>query len=190
MPDTSVYSAVFTGAALGDELDVTGLILEVSWSDGSEEKIDVTKDMVTGFDSKTVGKQTLTVTYKDWAGVYEVEVNAEGNKNGAVIPTTAPKDGSIEDELIVTETAQDNAEGGENNKEGKNIDMATSAGGDSTDTDVSANEKTANALEKSDESNAALWIILVIVFILLAGAFFVILFFKKRKKDEDKEEKQ
>lgn len=104
MPDTSVYSAVLTGAALGDELDVTGLILEVSWSDGSEEKIDVTKDMVTGFDSKTVGKQTLTVTYKDWAGVYEVEVNAEGNKNGTVIPTTAPKDGSIEDELIVNET--------------------------------------------------------------------------------------
>lgn len=48
----------------GEELDVTGMILGVRWSDGTLTTQQVTADMVSGFDSSKVRPhQTLTVTY-------------------------------------------------------------------------------------------------------------------------------
>ena len=60
----------------GEALDVSGLVLTASYSDNSTKKIDVTKEMVSGFDSKTPGSQTLTVTYESFTDTYEVEVKA------------------------------------------------------------------------------------------------------------------
>ncbi|WP_243229470.1 Ig-like domain-containing protein [Microbacterium sp. CIAB417] len=51
---------------IGEELDVTGMILDVTWSDGSTTRMDVTAEMVTGFDSSRVRPhQKLTVAYGD-----------------------------------------------------------------------------------------------------------------------------
>ena len=61
----------------GDALDVSGLTLEVSKSDGSKETVNVTAAMVNGFDSSKTGKQTLTVTYEGFTDTYEVEVKAK-----------------------------------------------------------------------------------------------------------------
>lgn len=48
----------------GEELDVTGMLLGVDWSDGSRTTQQVTADMVSGFDSSKVRPHhTLTVTY-------------------------------------------------------------------------------------------------------------------------------
>ncbi|MBR0164729.1 MAG: InlB B-repeat-containing protein [Lachnospiraceae bacterium] len=78
----------------GDALDVTGLTLEVSKSDGSKETVNVTAAMVTGFDSSTVGKQTLTVSYEGFTDSYEIEVKAKTNPPTPVTVSYAAKDGS------------------------------------------------------------------------------------------------
>ena len=59
---------------VGEELDVTGLTIKVTKSDGSEETVDATADMVTGFDSSAAGTVTLTVTYEGFTDTFDVEV--------------------------------------------------------------------------------------------------------------------
>ncbi len=66
---------------VGDMLDVEGLVLEVTKSDGSTERINVTEDMVSGFDSSKIGKQTLAVTYGDHIGTYDIEVKEPEKEN-------------------------------------------------------------------------------------------------------------
>ncbi|MDO4852504.1 MAG: bacterial Ig-like domain-containing protein, partial [Clostridia bacterium] len=61
---------------VGDNLDVTGMTIEVSKSGGSWETVYVTAGMVSGFDSSKLGKQTLTVTYEGFTDTYEIEVKA------------------------------------------------------------------------------------------------------------------
>ncbi|MFC4137765.1 MULTISPECIES: Ig-like domain-containing protein [unclassified Microbacterium] len=52
-----------TAYLVGEELDTTGMLLDVEWSDGTVTQQPVTADMVTGFDSRKVRPhQTLTVT--------------------------------------------------------------------------------------------------------------------------------
>ena len=63
----------------GETLDVTGLTLEVSKSDGSKSTVDVTAAMISGFDSSKTGTQTLTVRYEGFTATYEVEVKAKTN---------------------------------------------------------------------------------------------------------------
>ncbi len=60
---------------VGDTLDVTGLSLKLTKNDGTEENVDVTKLMVSEFDSTTAGEKTITVTYNgNVAGSYTVTV--------------------------------------------------------------------------------------------------------------------
>ena len=56
LPERSVYHT-------GEDLDLTGCVLTVVYSGGTTQQVPVTADMVSGFDSATVGKKTLTVTY-------------------------------------------------------------------------------------------------------------------------------
>ena len=61
---------------IDDELDVTGLEIVYKMSDGTEKRIAVTKDMVSGFDSsKAVVDQKLTVEYEGTIGTYLVTIN-------------------------------------------------------------------------------------------------------------------
>ncbi|MBO4934262.1 MAG: bacterial Ig-like domain-containing protein [Clostridia bacterium] len=60
-----------------DELDVTGAKLTVYYDDDSSEEIDVTADMVSGFDNTAVGPQTLTVTYGEFTATFEIEITAK-----------------------------------------------------------------------------------------------------------------
>ncbi len=61
---------------IDDELDVTGLEIVYKMSDGTEKRIPVTKDMVSGFDSsKAVVDQKLTVEYEGTIGTYLVTIN-------------------------------------------------------------------------------------------------------------------
>ena len=69
-----------TSYFVGDELDVTGLSIKVTYKGSTEENpnvktVAVTKEMVSGFDSSAAGKKTLTVTYDEKiAGTYTVSV--------------------------------------------------------------------------------------------------------------------
>lgn len=62
-----------------EELDLTGGKLKVTYNDGSNEEIELTSDQVkvSGFDNKTVGKNTITITYQSKTTTFEVEIVAE-----------------------------------------------------------------------------------------------------------------
>ena len=58
----------------GESLDLTGATLEVTKESGDAEIINVTKDMVSGYNSKRLGAQTLTVTYEGFTEQFIVNV--------------------------------------------------------------------------------------------------------------------
>ena len=60
-----------------DKLDVTGGKLKLTYNNGTTEVIDLTADMVTGFDNTQIGPQTLTVTYKGKITTFELEIVAK-----------------------------------------------------------------------------------------------------------------
>ena len=66
---------------VGDELDLTGLVVTATYSDDSTAPVAVTPAMVTGFDNAKVGKQTLTVTYEEKTATFEVTVYKLGDVN-------------------------------------------------------------------------------------------------------------
>lgn len=55
-------------------LDVTGGKLTLQYSNGMSETIELTADMVSGFDSAGIGKQILTVTYEGFTDTFDIEV--------------------------------------------------------------------------------------------------------------------
>lgn len=71
MPEKLTYTE-FT-----EELDVTGGQIKVYWSDGTSQVMDMTREMVTGFDNTRTGTQTLTVTYGQVSATFQVEVVAK-----------------------------------------------------------------------------------------------------------------
>lgn len=60
-----------------DELDVTGGKLALIYNYGDVEEIDLTTDMVTGFDNTVVGDKTLTVTYEGKTTTFDVTIKAK-----------------------------------------------------------------------------------------------------------------
>lgn len=71
MPATLVY---LEGK---DNLDLSGGKLRVTYNNGTQDEIDMTAEMVSGFDNEKVGRQTLTVNYGGKTTVFEVEVIAK-----------------------------------------------------------------------------------------------------------------
>ena len=61
----------------GEELDLSGLEIEAVYSNGSTSYVDVSLDMVSGFDTSVAGTQTLTITYGDCTATFDVEVIEE-----------------------------------------------------------------------------------------------------------------
>ena len=66
-----------TSYSVGEKLDLTGLAVEAYYSDDSTSSVEVTSDMVSGFDSSVVGTQTLTVTYEGCTTIFNVEITEE-----------------------------------------------------------------------------------------------------------------
>lgn len=57
-----------------DELDTTGAVLLLTYSDGSTKTREITADMVTGFRNDTLGEVTLTVTYEEKTATFTVQI--------------------------------------------------------------------------------------------------------------------
>ena len=92
--DIELYSTpAKTSYSIGDKLDVTGGRLKVFYEDGSSDIIDITADMVTGFDSTKEGTNALTVTYGGKTVTFTVTIEkgavtilpSDNNVGGAVI---------------------------------------------------------------------------------------------------------
>ncbi|WP_309128135.1 Ig-like domain-containing protein [Microbacterium sp.] len=70
-----------TGYVRGEELDLAGMLLDVSWSDGTVTQQQVSADMVSGFDSSKVRPhQTLTVTFEGATVTLETSVRPKPKK--------------------------------------------------------------------------------------------------------------
>lgn len=57
-----------------DTLDVTGGKVTVSYDNGTVQTLDMTADMVSGFDNTVAGDQILTVTYEGVSSTFEIHV--------------------------------------------------------------------------------------------------------------------
>lgn len=62
--------------AIGDELDITGMVVTGTYSDSSTKVETVTTDNVTGFDSAEAGEKTCTVTVSGKTATFTVTVSA------------------------------------------------------------------------------------------------------------------
>ena len=77
LPNKTVYK-------IGEKLDITGLTIRAMYDDGRSEVIEVTSDMVSGFDNSKNGDVPVKVTYTDsFGGTAEVSFNVKIN-NGHV----------------------------------------------------------------------------------------------------------
>ena len=63
-----------TSYFVGSSLDVNNLTIKVTRNDGTKQIINVSSDMVSGFDSSKIGTQTLTVTYGSYTATYDIEI--------------------------------------------------------------------------------------------------------------------
>ena len=62
-----------------DRLDLTGLTLEVVYSDGTKEVMSDLSDIkATGFDNTKLGTQTITLEYEDAKADFDVTVSYAG----------------------------------------------------------------------------------------------------------------
>jgi len=57
-----------------ETLDVTGGEITLYYNDGTTEKVDLTLDMVSGFDNTITGPQTLTVTYNGKTATFDINI--------------------------------------------------------------------------------------------------------------------
>ncbi len=55
-PEKTIY-------VVNEELDITGCTIRVNYSNGSSKTLAVTESMVSGFDTSSIGKRSITITY-------------------------------------------------------------------------------------------------------------------------------
>ena len=70
-----VLSMPKTEYTVGDEIDITGAKISVTFNDGTVEEIDLTNDMLSGFDNTLVAEQDITITYLTFTTTIHVTVN-------------------------------------------------------------------------------------------------------------------
>ena len=59
----------------GEDIITANLTVEATTADGTKFTVNVTPDMISGFDSSKLGKQTVTITLKGCTATYSVDVN-------------------------------------------------------------------------------------------------------------------
>ena len=62
---------------IGEELDLSGIVIEAAYDDGTKKEIDIKDCTVTGFDNTKAGTQKVTVTYEDQTVTFEVTVSTK-----------------------------------------------------------------------------------------------------------------
>ena len=60
-----------------EQLDLTGAKITATYSDNSTQDIDITSDMVSGFNNSTVGNKTITVTYNGKQTTFNINIVAK-----------------------------------------------------------------------------------------------------------------
>ena len=86
---------VKTEYQIGDALDITGGSMSVSYSDGTIQTIELSADMVSGFNSTVACVQTLTVTYDGLTANFDIEVKDIPIQNDGSDILTVSEDAEI-----------------------------------------------------------------------------------------------
>lgn len=71
---------------IGEELDTTGGVIEVSYASGAKKVVDMKRIMVNGYDSSEAGEVTLDVEYEGFHSSFDVTI-----KEAAVEPEPEPE---------------------------------------------------------------------------------------------------
>lgn len=60
-----IKGTIQTQYTINEELNLNDAKLILTYSDDTQKELDITSNMITGFDTTTVGNKTLTITYKE-----------------------------------------------------------------------------------------------------------------------------
>ena len=93
---------------VGQELDLTGGILEVIFEDGSKQEIEMTSEevKVTGYDKSVLGEQEITVNYKEFVVTFKVKVLSDEIIFEKYVPEIT-EEGNYIEEIYKNETIKD-----------------------------------------------------------------------------------
>ncbi|MBQ3920531.1 MAG: bacterial Ig-like domain-containing protein, partial [Oscillospiraceae bacterium] len=91
---------------IGDDIDLTGAKLNVTYNSGKTASVDVTSAMVSGFNTQTAGTRTVTVTYGGKSTAYSITVKADTVKTIALAGTVR-REYYVDDELDLSGTKLD-----------------------------------------------------------------------------------
>lgn len=83
LPDRVVFG-------LGEDLDLTGGLIAAEYDNGMSINYTMTNEMVSGYDNKKLGKQTLTVTYYGKKATFEITMQKDIPPTSAKTTTTLP----------------------------------------------------------------------------------------------------
>ncbi len=70
----------------GDKLNLKGGTLLVTYEDYTDEKISITENMISGFNTNTAGTKTLTVTYGGYTDSFKITVRDNGSGQSSYSP--------------------------------------------------------------------------------------------------------
>ena len=161
---------------VGDTLDVSGLIIEVVYSDGRKEEVSVTADMVSGFDSsQETSSKALTITYGGKSTEYNISVSEPNVTSIAVKSTTHKTEYWVGDTLDVSNlvievtysdgskenvnVTEDMVSGFDSSKEISSQTLTITYGGASTEFNISISEPTVTSIAvKSTNHKTEYWI--------------------------------
>ena len=73
-----ILSMPKTEYIVGEDFDISGARIAVTFNDGSVEEIDLTNEMLSGFDNTLVAEQEITITYLTFTTTIKVTVKDEG----------------------------------------------------------------------------------------------------------------
>lgn len=193
-----------TDYLIGDEIDTTGGILIVDYDDNTSEQVQITKNMLSGFDNTYPGEQNVTVTYSTVSQTFKVtfypreavdeliteidalDLNTINKDSGDQILSMIQKYNSlmnIQKEAVVNFTKLEEARE-RYNKLIRGTDPVTE------DTTVPEGDTTDDTGKKAKTPGNIIWYIVagIIILSVLGGVgYFLFIYFKRKKEIDDDE---
>ncbi|WP_461245817.1 bacterial Ig-like domain-containing protein [Treponema sp. R6D11] len=81
--------------AIGESIDLTGLVVKATYSDDDITEVTITADNISGFNSDTAGIKTITVTLQDKTATFTVTVGGDSKETAIPLPLNTLADGYI-----------------------------------------------------------------------------------------------
>ena len=133
----------------GETLDVTGGILNVVKESGIYE-VEITKDMVSGYNPNKTGIQVITVTYEGFTAEYMVYVEKDEE---ITPPIDTPDDGEDDDNIPPTDNPDDNNGNNNNSNDNNNNSGNNNNSNDNNNNNNNGNHGTTPGTNGNNSNN-------------------------------------